>query len=116
MLKHRLDFRSVAESMLLVTACLCLVLGVRQALELLTDAAANSLASSGDWTLGPAAALLVYGPQQVWKSWAITAPAILVLGAGLAIARTYLRGPRWLELSLLVYGVIVVLDALVAAL
>ncbi|BCI82587.1 hypothetical protein MTY66_42120 [Mycolicibacterium sp. TY66] len=116
MVKHRLDVRLIAESMLLVTACLCLLLGGHQAIQLLTDAVGNSLATSGDWSLGPAAALLVYGPRQVWSEWAITVPLILVLGIGLALARTHRDGPRWLEQVLLAYGAVVVLDSLVAAL
>ncbi len=116
MVKHRLDIRLIAESMLLVTACLCLVLGGIQAVELLTNAMGNSLATSGDWSLGPAAALLVYGPRQVWSEWAITVPVIVVLGVGLAVARTYRDGPRWLKQVLVAYGAIVVLDSLVAAL
>lgn len=116
MVKHRLDIRLAAESMLLVTACLCLLLGGRQALSFLTDAMGNSLATSGDWSLGPAAALLVYGPRQVWSAWAITAPVIVILGIGLAVARTRRDGPRWLRQVLLAYGAVVVLDSLVAAL
>ncbi|WP_418002622.1 hypothetical protein ACNO8X_21485 [Mycobacterium sp. PDNC021] len=116
MVKHRLDIRLVAESMLLVTACLCLLLGGLQAVQLINDAMGNSLATSGDWSLGPAAALLVYGPRQVWSEWAITVPVIVVLGIGLAVARTRHDGPRWLKQVLLAYGAIVVLDSLVAAL
>ncbi|UCZ62294.1 hypothetical protein [Mycolicibacterium phocaicum] len=116
MVKHRLDFRLAAESMLLVTACLCLLFGGHQAVQVLTDAMGNSLATSGDWSLGPAAALLVYGPRQVWAHWAITVPVIVVFGLGLALARTRRDGPRWLKQVLLVYGAIVVLDSLVAAL
>jgi len=116
--KHRLDIRLCAESMLLVTACLCLLLGGLQAADFLTDAMGNSLATSGDWSLGPAAALLVYGPRQVWAHWEITVPVILVFGIALAVARTRTRrdGPRWLKQVLLAYGAIVVLDSLVAAL
>jgi hypothetical protein len=114
--KHRLDFRLAAESMLLVTACLCLLFGGHQAVQLLTDAMGNSLATSGDWSLGPAAALLVYGPRQVWSQWAITVPVIVVLGIALALARTRRDGPRWLKQVLLAYGAVVVLDSLVAAL
>jgi hypothetical protein len=110
------DVRLAAESMLLVTACLCLLLGSLQAVQFLTDAMGNSLATSGDWSLGPAAALLVYGPRQVWSEWAITVPVILILGIGLALARTRRDGPRWLKQVLLAYGAIVVLDSLVAAL
>ena len=116
MVKHRLDIRLVAESMLLVTACLCLLLGGLLAVQLINDAMGNSLATSGDWSLGPAAALLVYGPRQVWSEWAITVPVIVVLGIGLALARTRRDGPRWLKQVLLAYGAIVVLDSLVAAL
>lgn len=120
MVKHRLDMRLVAESMLLVTACLCLLMGSVKAVHLLTDAMGNSLATSGDWSLGPAAALLMYGPRQVWSEWAITVPVIVVLGIGigigLALARTRRDGPRWLKQVLLAYGAIVVLDSLVAAL
>ncbi|BBX87255.1 hypothetical protein [Mycolicibacterium aubagnense] len=116
MVKCRLDIRLAAESMLLVTACLCLLLGGRQALDFVTDAMGNSLATSGDWSLGPAAALLVYGPRQVWSAWAITVPVIVVLGIGLAVARTRRDGPRWLNQALLAYGAVVVLDSLVAAL
>ncbi|MGX9671577.1 hypothetical protein [Mycobacterium sp. HM-7] len=116
MVKHRLDIRLAAESMLLVTACLCLLLGGLQAADFLTDAMGNSLATSGDWSLGPAAALLLYGPRQVWAHWAITVPVIVVLGLGLAVARSRRDGPRWLKQVLLAYGAIVVLDSLVAAL
>ena len=116
MVKHRLDFRLAAESMLLVTACLCLLLGGLQAVQLINDAMGNSLATSGDWSLGPAAALLVYGPRQVWSAWTITVPVILVFGLGLAVARTYWDAPRWLNQVLLAYGAIVVLGSLVAAL
>ncbi len=115
-MKRRLDIRLAAESLLLVTACLCLLLGGRQALGFVTDAMGNSLATSGDWSLGPAAALLVYGPRQVWSSWTITVPVIVVLGIGLAAARTRWDGPRWLKQVLLAYGAVVVLDSLVAAL
>ena len=65
MVKHRLDIRLVAESMLLVTACLCLLWGSVEAVQVLTDAMGNSLATSGDWSLGPAAALLVFGERGV---------------------------------------------------
>lgn len=116
MVKHRLDIRLAAESMLLVTACLCLLLGSVQAVQQLTDAMGNSLATSGDWSLGPAAALLLYGPRQVWSEWAITVPVIVVLGIGLAVVRARRDGPRWLKQVLLAYGAIVVLDSLVAAL
>lgn len=116
MVKHRLDIRLVAESMLLVTACLCLLWGSVEAVQVLTDAMGNSLATSGDWSLGPAAALLVYGPQRVWSAWAITVPVIVVFGLGLAAVRTRRDGPRWLKQVLLAYGAVVVLDSLVAAL
>lgn len=119
MVKHRLDIRLCAESMLLVTACLCLLLGSIQAVQVLTDAMGNSLATSGDWSLGPAAALLVYGPRHVWSAWMVTVPLILVLGIGLALARAGRArrdGPRWLKQVLLAYGAVVVLDSLVAAL
>ncbi|MUL77484.1 hypothetical protein [Mycolicibacterium sp. CBMA 226] len=116
MVKHRLDIRLYAESMLLVTACLCLLLGSIQAVQVLTGAMGNSLATSGDWSLGPAAALLLYGPRQVWSAWMVTVPLILVLGIGLAVARARRDGPRWLKQVLLAYGAVVVLDSLVAAL
>ena len=52
----------------------------------------------------------------MWSEWAITVPVIVVLGIGLALARTRRDGPRWLKQVLLAYGAIVVLDSLVAAL
>ncbi|MDR3662421.1 MAG: hypothetical protein P4L86_18920 [Mycobacterium sp.] len=116
MLKNRLDIRLYVESILLVTACFCLVVGGLKAIRLLVDATSNSLVVSGDWTLGPAMALLVYGPHQVWSAWMITAPAIVALGIGLAVARERVQVPRWLEVALLGYSAIVVLDSVVAAL
>jgi hypothetical protein len=115
-LMNRLDIRLWAESILLVTACCCLVVGGLKAIRFLAEATSNSLATSGDWTLAPAMAVLEFGPQQVWSAWAITAPLILVLGTGLAVVRERVRVPRSLELSLLAYGAIVVLNSVVAAL
>ena len=116
MVKDRLDIRLVAESMLLVTACLCLLLGGLQAIQFLTNAMGNSYSTSGDWSLGPAAALLVYGPREVWSDWAVTVPVIAVLGVGLSFVRTRWYAPQWLKRGLLAYCAIVMLDSLVAAL
>lgn len=108
----RLTLRSVLTSILFVLGCTCLVVSIATGLGFGVSAAINPAADGGETVIAAVLGFVTYGPILVWTVWPIAVPVICVVGIGLAAWRGRVPVPKWLEITVMAYGGLVLLVAL----